>query len=94
MYVHAPAVVDHGNGARPELVDEVADGARLLGIERSVQNRVRAAGKAEILGTLPFPAIGLALSPDGRTLYALSGFGWSSLTVVDLQRAKLEPPAN
>jgi hypothetical protein len=53
-----------------------------------------ASGKAKVLGTLPFPAIGLRLSPDGRTLFALSGFGWSSLTVVDLQRAKLEPPAN
>jgi len=51
-----------------------------------------ASGKAKILGTLPFSAVGVALSPDARTLYALTR--WSSLTVVDLQRVKLEPPAN
>lgn len=47
-------------------------------------------GKAKILGTLPFPAIGLRLSRDGHTLFASSG-PWNALTIADLQRVKLEP---
>jgi hypothetical protein len=52
-----------------------------------------ASGKAKVLGRLPVAGIGLTLSPDRRTLFVGSA-GWNTLTVVDLERVKLEPPAN
>ena len=52
-----------------------------------------ASGKAQVLGRLPVAGIGLALSPDRRTLFVSSG-AWNALAMVDLQRVKLEPPAN
>jgi hypothetical protein len=52
-----------------------------------------AMGKAAILGTLPLLAGDIALSTNGRLLFA-SQEAATKLAVVDLQRATLEPPAN
>jgi len=49
-----------------------------------------AEGKAAILGRLPFSAMTLRISSDGRTLYGASA-EWTKLAVVDLQRLKLDP---
>src|SRR5690606_40047413 len=43
------SIVDYYNRAGAELVDEVANGARFFGVERSVENRVGAAGQAIVL---------------------------------------------
>jgi DNA-binding beta-propeller fold protein YncE len=51
-----------------------------------------ASGKAAILGTIPAPAMDLAVSADGRTLFGSQG-GWTALAVVDLERVKLDPVA-
>src|SRR5690606_6445694 len=45
----APAVVDHHHRALAELVDEVAHRARLLGVERAIENGVGAAGQTEVV---------------------------------------------
>jgi hypothetical protein len=52
-----------------------------------------AMGKAAILGTLPLLAGDIALSRNGQLLFA-SQEAATKLAVVDLQRVKLEPPAN
>jgi hypothetical protein len=56
-----------------------------------------------VIGTIPIYALALGLSADGRMLFGSGGpklfggngrageGGWAGLTVVDLDRVKLEP---